>query len=251
MSVSFRTLAFRLSIVATVTLSVLPGAAAIAQAQTSIQPPPSGVVDLQATAEVDVVPDLAVMTLASERSGPDAAALTAQVGKTLDAALKQAGVVQAVEASSGGFSTQPRWKTVNGQSQRDGWTVRAGLILKSHDFAALGRLAGQLAQQGLMIESNGFELSHALRDSEETALIDTAIARFKAKAGSAARALGYGGYTLRALQIEPVQGQMPQPRPMVMRAAAPMGGEAAPAIPLATGRTPLQLTVQGSVQLTR
>ena len=150
-----------------------------------------------------------------------------------------------------GISTQPRWKTVNNQSQRDGWTVRAGLVLKSRDFAALGKIVGQLAQQGFMIESNGFEVSKALRDREETALIDAAIADFKAKAATAARALGYGGYTLRTLQIEPLQGQLPEPRPMMMRAAAPMAAEQAPTVPLATALTPLQLTVQGSVQLTR
>lgn len=214
-------------------------------------PQPVGVVDLQATAQVEVVPDLAVITLAAERSGADSASLTAQVSKTLDAALQQARTVSGVEASSGGFSTQPRWKTVNNQSQRDGWTVHAGLILKSHDLAALGKLAGQLAQQGLMIESNGFELSHALRDREETALIESAITRFKSKAATAARALGYASYTLRTLQIGSVQGQMPQPRPMLMRAEAAMAADNAPAVPLATGRTPLQLTVQGSVQLTR
>ena len=223
-----------------------------AQAQTVGQPAPgvvSGVVDLQATAQVEVAPDLAVMTLAVERSGAEPAVPTAQVSKALDAALQQARAVSGVEASNGAFTTQPRWKTVNNQSQRDGWTVRAGLVLKSRDFAALGRLAGQLAQQGFMIESSGFELSKALRDREETALIDTAIAAFKAKAATAARALGYSGYALRTLQIEPVQGSSPSPRPMLMRAAAPMAAEEAPAVPLATGRTPLQLTVQGSVQL--
>jgi predicted secreted protein len=217
----------------------------------TVPPSPVGVVDLQATAQIEVTPDLAVITLAAERSGADSANLTAQVSKTLDAALQQSRAVSGVEASSGGFSTQPRWKTVNNQPQRDGWTVRAGLILKSHDFAALGKLAGQLAQQGLMIESNGFELSRALRDREETALIESAISRFKSKAATAAHALGYASYTLRTLQIEPVQGQLPQPRPMLMRAATAMESENAPAVPLATGRTPLQISVQGSVQLTR
>ncbi len=214
-------------------------------------PPPSGVVDLQASAQVEVVPDLAVLTLVAERSGADAASLTAQASKTLEAALHQARSVPGVEASSGGFSTQPRWKTVNNQAQRDGWTVRASLILKSADFNALGKLAGQLAQQGMQIESSGFELSNALSEREEAALIDTAIARFKAKAALAARALGYTGYSLRTVQIEPVQGQLPAPRPMLMRAASPMAADEASAVPLASGRSPLRLTVHGSVQLTR
>lgn len=235
----------------TIVLSIASLTLSCAAWAQTLTPPPVGVVDLQASAQVEAAPDLAVITLAAERSGADSASLTAQVSKVLDAALLQARGAPGVEASSGGFSTQPRWKTVNNQSQRDGWTVRAGLILKSHDFAALGKLTGQLAQQGLMIESSGFELSHALRVREETALIESAIARFKAKAETAARALGYASYTLRTLQIEPVRGQMPQPRPMLMRAETAMAAASAPAVPLATGRTPLQLTVQGSVQLTR
>lgn len=222
-----------------------------AQDVTPAGPAPSGVLELQASAQVEVVPDLAVLTLAAERSGADAAALTAAVSKTLDAALGAARKVTAVQAASGGFTTQPHWTTVDGKARRDGWTVRAELILKSSDLAALGTLAGRLAQQGLMVESSGFDISPALRDREEAALIDTAIARFKTKAAEAARALGYVGYTLRTLQIEPIQGQGPQPRPMMLRAEAAMAPSAAPAVPLASGRTPLRLTVHGSVQLTR
>nr|WP_286731383.1 SIMPL domain-containing protein [Thiomonas sp. 13-64-67] len=83
---------------------------AAAQAQSLAQPTPgvvAGVVDLQATAQVEVVPDLGVMTLAVERSGADPASLTAQVSKSLEAALKQARTVPDFEASSGAFTTQP------------------------------------------------------------------------------------------------------------------------------------------------
>lgn len=235
------------TVVATLTGLLL---CAAASAQT-VAPPPVGVVDLQASAQVEVVPDLAVMTLAAERSGTDPASLTAQVSKTLEAALQQARTVPGVQASSGGLNTQPRWKTVNNQSQRDGWTVHAELILKSHDAAALGKLAGQLAQQGLMIESNSFEVSRALREREETALIESAIARFKAKATTAAHALGYAAYTLRSLQIDPLQGPTPPPYPMRMRAEAAIAADSAPAVPLAAGRLPLQLNVHGSIQLIR
>ncbi len=211
---------------------------------------PQGVVDLQGSASVQVAPDLAVLTLSAERSGADSAALTAQVSRLLDGALQKARAVKGVQAASGGFSTQPRWVNRNGQSTRDGWTVAGTLILKSSDFATLGQLAGTLAQDGLMITGSHFEVSPAQRRKEESALIDAAIADFKAKAAVAARALGYAGYTLRSVRIDPLQGDTPPPRPMVMRAAM-ADAAAAPALPLEGGAATLQLTVQGSVQLTR
>lgn len=211
---------------------------------------PPGVVELQGSASRQVAPDLAVLTLSAERSGADAAALTAQVSRLLDGALQKARAVKGVQAASGGFGTQPRWVDRNGQSTRNGWIVTGTLILKSSDFAALGRLAGDLAQDGLMITGSHFELSPAQRRSEESALIDAAIADFEAKAAVAARALGCSGYTLLRLRIDPLQGDTPPPRPMVMRAAI-ADTAAAAALPLESGAATLQLTVQGSVQLTR
>ena len=85
---------------------------AVAQAQPLVQTPAAavvGVVDLQATAQVEVTPDLAVMTLSIERSGMESARLTADISQSLQAALKQARAVSGVEASSGAISTQPRW----------------------------------------------------------------------------------------------------------------------------------------------
>jgi predicted secreted protein len=238
----------RLHIVFVALLAVLLGSSAAA-AQ-SLPQEPAGIVELQATAQVEVVPDLAVITLAVERSGADAALLTAQVGQLLDGALRQARTVPDVMASSSGFTTQPHWKTLNGQPQRDGWTVRAGLRLESHDMATLGKLSGQLARQGMMIESAGFEVSRAQREREETALIGTAISRFESKAATAARALGYSGFTLRSMQIEPLQTPTPQPRPLLLRAEAASSDDT-PAVPLAAGRALLQLTVRGAVLLTR
>ena len=232
---------------ASVLLAVCLSTAAVL-AQTAAAEP-AAIVELQATAQTEVSPDLAVMTLAVERSGSDAAALTAQVSQALQAALQRARAVGAVQAASGGFSTQPQWKTVDGKPQRDGWMVRATLLLKSRDVDALGRLAAQLAQQGLLIESSAFEVSAGLREREGTALIQTAIARFQGKAAIAARALGEAHATLRTLQIGAVQESAPPPRPLMLRAAGALQAEPAPAVPLASAPVTLQLTVQGSVQL--
>lgn len=206
------------------------------------------VLTLDATVASEVTPDLAVITLAAEAAGPDAAALTREVQQTINAGLALAKATRDIEARTGGFSTQPRWNTKGG---RDGWTVRAELVLKSRDFGALGTLAGRLAQQKLMIASSGFEVSRDLREREEAALIERGIAAFQAKARTAARAFGFTSFTLREVNLGTIGGELrPQPRPMLARAAEMA---AAPPEPVAieAGRVMLTLSVSGSVQLVK
>lgn len=210
--------------------------------------PARDVLTLDATVATEVTPDLAVITLAAEAAGADAAALTREVQQAINAGLTLAKATRDIEARTGGFSTQPRWSTKGG---RDGWTVRAELILKSRDFGALGTLAGRLAQQKLMIASSGFEVSRDLREREEAALIERGIAAFQAKARTAARAFGFTAFNLREVSLGTIGGELrPQPRPMLARAAEMA---AAPPEPVAieAGRVMLTLSVSGSVQLVK
>ena len=103
---------------------------------------------LDATVATEVIPDLAVITLAAEAQGPEAAPITREVQLAINTALAQAKATAGVEARTGAFATNQRW---NKQGVRDGWTVRAELILKAKVFAVLGTLAGKLAQQKLII----------------------------------------------------------------------------------------------------
>ena len=210
--------------------------------------PARDVLTLDATVASEVTPDLAVITLAAEAAGADAAALTREVQQAINAGLALAKATRDIEARTGGFSTQPRWNTKGG---RDGWTVRAELILKSRDFGTLGTLAGRLAQQKLMIVSSGFETSRELREREEAALIERGIAAFQAKARTAAQAFGFTGFTLREVNLGTIGGELrPQPRPMLARAAEMA---AAPPEPVAmeAGRVTMTLSVSGSVQLVK
>lgn len=226
-------------------------AAPLALAQTPLATcgaQPAGVVQLEATAHADVTPDRAVAVLAAVRQGSDVATLNAEVAKLLDSAVKAARATPGVQAQTGGFQTQPRYKAVAGQSQQDGWSVRAQIILKSVDFAAAGRLAGQLAQS-LQVESTGTEISPELQAHELTKLTQMAIAQYRTQAQAAAHDFGYAGYTLREVNIGSLQGASPAPRPMFRAmAAVPMGEQA---VPIEAGVQALGVTVSGSVQLQR
>lgn len=238
------------------TVSLLAAAAFAATLLTSpaataqnVMPPDRDVLTLDATVATEVIPDLAVVTLAAEAQGADAAAITREVQQAINAALAQAKATAGVEARTGAFATSQRY---TGKGVRDGWTVRAELIVKSKDFAVLGTLAGKLSQQKLMIVGSAFELSRELREREERSLLESGIAAFRGKADTASRAFGFGKYALRDVNLGSISGDNRplQPKMYAMRAAA-APAEAADQMAIEGGKVTLTLTVSGSILMSR
>ncbi len=207
--------------------------------------PLADVLNLDATVTSDVVPDLAVVTLAIVREGPEVAPLTSDVNQALAKAFADAKAVPGVVAANAGYTTSPRYDSRGNQTTRSGWEVRAQVVLKSKDFNALGALVGRLAQT-LQIVGSGFELSPELRGHESAALIDRGAHAFQDKAAATTRAFGYAGYSIRQVTISDA-GQS-GPRPM-MRLASPMSASSAAPLPIEAGPVTLTLTVSGSLQL--
>ena len=84
--------------------------------------------------------------------------------------------------------------------------------------------------------------------TSRVAVILRQIPAFTAKAKAAAQTLGFSSYTLREIHIQQAQleGGNNQPRPMMMARA--MAADAAP-VQIEAGRTAINLTVSGSIQL--
>ncbi len=205
------------------------------------------VLSLDASAAAEVVPDTAYVTLAAEASGPDAGAITREVQQIINAGLAQAKATKEVEARTAGFNTQQRWTT---KGARDGWTVRAEIIIKSKDFAVLGTLAGKLAQQKLMIANTGFEMSRAQREREEAALIEAAVNAFKTKASAAAKAFGFSSFSLREVNLGSIGGDVrPMPKFAMSRAVAVES--AAEPMSIEGGKSTLTLAVSGTVVMSK
>jgi predicted secreted protein len=208
--------------------------------------PIADVLNIDATVTSDVVPDLAVVTLAIVREGPDVAPLTGEVNQALAKAFAEAKATPGVIASNGGYSTSPRYDSRGNQTTRNGWQVRAQVILKSKDFNALGNLVGKLAQT-LQIAGSSFEISPELRAQENATLLDHAARAFQEKALAATRAFGYTGYSIRQVTVGNA-GQSSIARPAMMRAAVSEAFSSAP-LPIESGQVTLSLTVTGSLQL--
>ncbi len=204
------------------------------------------VLNVDATVTSEVVPDLAVVTLAVVREGPDVAPLTKEVNETLTKSFADAKAVPGVIASNGGYSTFPRYDSRGGQNTRTGWQVRAEMIIKSKDFNALGNLVGKLSQT-MQIAGSSFEISPDLRAHENTALIERVARAFQERAAAATKAFGYAGYSIREVTLGNA-GQSGSPRPMFVEGAVSRAASAPP-MPIESGRVTLSLSANGSVQM--
>lgn len=217
--------------------------AAPARAQTAT-PAPQGVLNLSATATVEVPRDLLAVTLSTTREGRDAAAVQGALKQALDAALaeaRKAARPRALEVRTGNFSLYPRYAEKGGIV---GWQGSAELIVEGSDFGAISALAGRI--EGLTVARVGYGLSREARERVEAEVTAQAVERFRSKAAESARLFGFQGYTLREVSVATdVPGPTP-PVPM-MQARAKFAGDEA--LPMEAGKGSVSANVSGSVQL--
>jgi predicted secreted protein len=228
------------NLIAAATLA-LCGLGATAQ----VVPPPQNVLQLTASATVDVQQDLLALTLTTTREGPDAAVVQNQLKAALDAALveaKKAAVPGQLDVRTGNFSLYPRYTR---DQKISGWSGSAELVLEGRDFPRITSTAGKITT--MTMGGVGFGLSREQRARVEGDAQAQAIERFKAKAGDLARGFGFAGYTLREVSVNANDQGYPRPRMMAMemKAAAPADAP----IPVEAGKSSVVVTVSGSVQL--
>ncbi len=221
-------------------------AACWAQAQPmTVQPLPQNLVQLSASATVEVSQDWLTLTLGTTREGPDAEAVQRQLKTALDAALAQARAGAQpgrLAVRTGNFQISPRY---NRDGRITGWQGSAGLVLEGRDFGRIAALAGAI--QTLTIGGVQFSLSREEQNRVETDVQSVAIERFKAKAGEIAKGFGFAGFGLGEVSVS-AQGQEFAPRPRVMAMQAKSSAEDAP-VPLEAGKSTVMVTVSGSIQL--
>lgn len=203
------------------------------------------VVHLSAQGALEVEQDLLSIALSATRDGSDPALVQSQLTSAIDAALAQARKVAQpgqLEVRSGNFSLYPRYGR-DGKSI--GWQGTAELILEGRDFALISATAARMP--ALSVGSVNFGLSRAQRAKVEGEAQSMAIERFKARASDVARSFGFGGYTLREVNVS-ASDSGPTPRPQMMAMQARAAESQAP-VPVEAGKSTVAVTVSGSVQL--
>ena len=236
----------RITAAGLVGLSSMLAAPAGAQTALATTVAPSNVVSLNASASMEVPKDQLTVVFSTNREGPDAAQVQSQLKQALDAALAEARKAAKpggqVEVQTGNFSVYPRY---NNRGAPGGWTGSAELIVEGKDMPAIAQLVGRI--QTLTVARSSFGLSREAREKVDAEVTAQAIARFKLKAEQVARQFGFGGWSLREVQVQGTDMPL-NPQPMLrMQASAAPGADAA--LPVEAGKTAVTATVSGSVQL--
>ncbi|MCP5145119.1 MAG: SIMPL domain-containing protein [Gammaproteobacteria bacterium] len=200
-------------------------------------------IDLSATAESSVANDLLVAVLYVQSEGVRQRDVADEVNQTMRWALDTAKSVRGVEVQTLQYSTFP---TYDRNNRVIGWRANQSLRLQSADSKVLSDLVGKL-QEKLAVESIGYEISKAARDTAEDALIADALAQFKNRAQAVANELDRDGYRIVRINI----GSSGLPSPMMYRGRAAMAmdmKEVAPAA-LEAGDQRMNVMVNGTIEL--
>lgn len=207
--------------------------------------PPSNVVHLSATGEMEVPQDLLTLSLRATREGASAEAVQNELKAALDKALSLAKAAEKpglMDVRTGQFSLYPR----HGKDGKiTAWQGTAELLLEGRDFALVSGTAGKL--QTLAMSNASFSLSRQTRQRLEKDVQALAIERFQSQARDLAKGFGFAGYALREVTVSSTDdGPLPaHPRMMAMEAKS--FGDSA--IPVSAGNSTVRVTVAGSIQM--
>jgi predicted secreted protein len=231
--------------------TVLTSGAALAQTL----PPPAGVLNITASASVEVTKDVLAVAFTATREGADAQAVQSQLKQALDAALAEARKMAKpgqVEVQTGNFSLYPRYGNPNpksgpgGQPQITGWQGTAELLVQGKDASAIAQLTGRI--NTMTIARAGYTLSKEAREKVEADVTAQAIARWRAKAALMSQQFGYAGYTVREVNVMANEQGGPQPMAMMVRGKAMAADES---LPTEAGKGEVSVTVSGAAQMTK
>jgi predicted secreted protein len=234
------------------TLLALSAALGVGGAAAQVQTPPvAGVLNLTTSASVEVTKDVLTVVFSSTRDGADAQAVQSALKQALDAALAEAKKMARpgqVEVQTGNFSLYPRYGNPksSGQPSIIGWQGTAELQVQGKDAAAIAQLTGRVST--MSIARVGYTLSKEAREKVEAEVTARAIADWRAKAQQMSQQFGYGGYTVREVNVatnEPGGGPVPVMARMTMAKAADES------LPTEAGKGEVTATVSGSAQMTR
>ena len=227
-------------------MAVCVAAVSIA-APAQLLPAPQDVLTLSASSSVEVQYDVIAMTMSATREGSDASVVQSQLRQAVDAALSEARKAQRpgqIDVRTGAFSLTPRYG--NRGAQITGWIGTGEVVLEGRDMAAIAQVAARLAT--MTVARVGYALSRETRERVEADAVSQAIARFRARAGDYAKQFGFNGYTVREVNVGTADPMLVQPMVRQRMVANAASDES---IPVEAGKATLNVTVNGSVQMTR
>jgi uncharacterized protein YggE len=205
--------------------------------------------NLSASGESKVTPDLATITLGVQTDGATAAgalsANAAQMTKVV-AALKKAGIADR-DIQTSNLNVNPQYVYVQNEPPKlNGYQASNQVTIQVRDLARLGQTVDATVSAGA---TNVGGISFGLQDpkaAEDAARLD-AIKALQAKADLYARATGYK--IVRMVNLGEGGGYTPSPPPMPMYAMAKR--EMADSSPVSAGELKVRIDVSATYELVR
>ena len=229
-------------------LSLSLASAAFAQSGAAMNPP-QNVVSFQSSASTEVAQDQMRLTLSTTLEGSAAQEVQGRLKKAVEAALAEAkpqAQAEKMEVSTGSFRINPRYGK---DSKITGWQGYAEVMLEGTDFARITGTAAAI--KSLNMSGISFGLSPKTQREAEAKAQGEAIASFRNRAQQLSTAFGFGGYSIREVNINGNEygGMQPvsAPRMKVMMSASMM--EADSGVAAEPGKTRVQVSVNGSIQM--
>ena len=229
-------------------LAVCASGAAFAQSGFAM-PQPQNVVSFQSSGSTEVAQDQMRITLSTTLEGSNAQEVQTRLRKAVDSALAEAkpqAQPEKMEVTTGSFRINPRYGK---DSKISAWQGYAEVQLEGTDFARITTVAAQI--KSLNMSGISFGLAPKTQRAAEEKAQGEAINTFKNRAQQLAKAFGFGSYSIREVSINGNEygGMQPAaaPRMKVMMASPMM--EADNAIPAEPGKTRVEVSVNGSIQM--
>lgn len=216
-----------------------------AGAQTS--PAPEGVLSLTASATVEAAQDWMTLVLSVTREGADANQVQLALKQAVEGALvpaRKAARPGWVEVRTGSFAVYPRYGS---KGTITGWQGSTELVIEGRDMPAIAQLSGQIGS--LTISRVGYSLSREAREKLQAEATAQAIGRFRAQAADYTHQFGFGGYTLREVQVNAEAPMvLAEARSRVAFAAAAPRPDGEP-LAVEAGKGSVTATVSGAIQM--
>lgn len=218
-----------------------------AQAQNT--PPERHILSLNAKAAAELVQDTMRIRLSTDLQGSQAQEVQTRLKQAVDAALavaKPQAEAEKMEITTGSFRISPRYGKDN---KIVGWSGYAQVQLEGTDFARISTTAANMSS--LSLDDIGFGLSNKGRRAAEAKIEAEAVANFRARAQNLSQAFGYKGYRIRDVNIHgnDFGGIQVQSAPRMKLMAMPVAAEAASPVPAEPGKTEVQVSISGSIEM--
>ncbi len=199
-------------------------------------------VTLSVTERINVEQDTLIATLRIERENRDAGALQREINAVMAQALDETEDATDIKVSTGYYSVYQSSNQPQGGRVDNVWRGSQSVTLEGQDAQKVLELSGVIQEMGFVMSELGYVLSTQRADAVRDSLMESAIARARANAERAARALGKSDVDIAVLDIDASLGYA-QPQ-MIARGVA-MDAMAEKSEPVAeAGESEVSLTVR-------